>query len=116
MLPPRLISLDGNRPADPLVARERRYVFPGRQCPRVGGERLSEVRRKIMYDSSGDSDGCHRAISQAKRSGMKAIKPSSERPIRYCPNFESGSRIRESLWKAPEIASAGLGMEAMQEA
>ena len=67
MLPPCLIFLDGDGPADPLVARERRYVFPGRQCLRVGRERFSEISRKIMYDSSGDLNGCHRAISQAKR-------------------------------------------------
>ena len=40
MLAPCLIFLDGDGPADPLVARERRYVFPGRQCLRVGRERL----------------------------------------------------------------------------
>ena len=66
MLPPCLIFLDGDGPADPFVARERRYVFPGRQCLRVGRERLSEISRKVMYDSSGDSNGCHRVISQAK--------------------------------------------------
>jgi hypothetical protein len=66
MLPPCLIFLDGDGPADPLVARERRYVFPGRQCLRVGRERLSEISRKVMYDSSGDSNGCHKVISQAK--------------------------------------------------
>src|ERR1700722_9630513 len=70
MLPPCLNFLDGDGPADPLVARERRYVFPGRQCLRVGRERLSEISRKIMYDSSGDLNGCHRAISQAKGSSI----------------------------------------------
>jgi hypothetical protein len=70
MVPPCLIFLDGDGPADPLVARERRYVFPSRQCLRVGRERLSEISRKIMYDSSGDLNGCHRAISQAKGSSI----------------------------------------------
>jgi hypothetical protein len=60
MLPPCLIFLDGDGPADPLVTRERRYVFPCRQCLRVGRERLSEISGKIMSDSSGDSNGCHR--------------------------------------------------------
>ena len=64
MLPPCLIFLDGNGPADPLVARERCDVFPSRQCLRVGGERLSEIGRKVMYDSSGDLNGGHRVISQ----------------------------------------------------
>jgi len=68
MLPPCLIFLDGDGPADPLVARERRYVFPCRECLRVGRERLLEISRKIMDDSSGDLNGCHRAISQAKES------------------------------------------------
>src|SRR5258708_34737691 len=68
MLPPWLIFLDGDGPADPLVARERRYVFPGRQCLRIRRERLSEISRKVMYDSSGDSNGCPRIIPQAKAS------------------------------------------------
>lgn len=66
MLSPCLIFLDRDGPADPLIARERRYVFPGRQCLRVGRERTSEISRKVMYDSSGDSNGRHRVISQAK--------------------------------------------------
>ena len=66
MLPSGLIFLDGDGPADPLVARERRYVFPSHQCLRVGRERLSKISRKVMYDSSGDSNGCHKVISQAK--------------------------------------------------
>jgi len=65
MLAPCLIFLDGDGPADPLVARERCYVFPGRQCLCVGRERFSEINRKVMYDSPGDSNGRHRVISQA---------------------------------------------------
>ena len=70
MLPPCPIILDGDGPADPLVARERRYVFPSRQCLRVGRDRLSEISRKVMYDSSGDSNGCHRVIPQTKGSSI----------------------------------------------
>jgi hypothetical protein len=66
MLPPCLIFLRGDGPADPLVARERCYVFPSRQCLRVGRERFSEIGRKAMYDSFGDSNGCHRVISRAR--------------------------------------------------
>ena len=66
MLPPCLIFLDGEGPADPLVPRKRRYVFPGRQRLRVGRESLLKISRKVMYDSSRDSNGCHRVISQAK--------------------------------------------------
>ena len=64
MLPPCLIFLDGDGPADPLVARERRYVFPSRQCLRVRRDRFSEISRKVMYDASGDSNGFHRLIPQ----------------------------------------------------
>ena len=66
MLPPRLIFLHRDGPADPLVARERCDVFPRCQCIRIGRERLSEVSRNLVYDSSGDSNGCHKVISQAK--------------------------------------------------
>src|SRR5580658_1049721 len=58
MLPPRLVFLDRDGPADPLVSRERRYVFPGRQRLHVGRERLSEIGREVMYDSFGDSNRC----------------------------------------------------------
>ena len=68
MLPPCLILLDGDGPADPLVAGERRNVLPGRQRLRVGRERLSEIGRKVMYDSSRDSNRGHRVISQARGS------------------------------------------------
>ena len=64
MLPPCLIFLDGDGPADPLVARERRYVFPCLLCLRVGRERLSEISRELVYDSSGDSNGCHIWLSR----------------------------------------------------
>ena len=71
MLPPGLIFLDGDGPADPLVARERRYVFPGRKCLRVGCESLSEISRKVVNDSSGNSSGCHRVILQATGSSIQ---------------------------------------------
>ena len=63
MLPPCLIFFDGDGPADPLVARERRYVFPCGPCLRVGRERLSEISGEVMYDSSGDSNRSHWVIS-----------------------------------------------------
>ena len=59
VLPSGFRFLDGDNPADPLIARERRYVFPRRKCLCVGCERLSEIGRKGMYDSSGDSNGGH---------------------------------------------------------
>jgi len=64
MLSPCLILLDGGGPADPLIARERCYVFPSHQCLRVRRERLSEISRDGVYYSSRDSKGCHRVISR----------------------------------------------------
>src|ERR1700676_2483501 len=81
MLAPCLLFLDGDGPADPLVARERRDVFPGRQRLRVGRERLAEISREVMYDSSGHSNGCHRVIPQARGSSI---------------GCESATRIREN--------------------
>src|SRR5580658_4454404 len=63
MLPPCLIFLDGDGPANPLVACERRYVFPCRPCLRVGCKRRSEISGKIMYHTPGDSNGCYRVTS-----------------------------------------------------
>jgi len=59
MLPPGLVFLDGYRPADPLVARQRSYVFPRRPRLRIGGYRLAQIGREIVYNSSGDSNGRH---------------------------------------------------------
>src|ERR1700734_42464 len=70
MLPPCLGFLDGDGPADPLVARKRRNVFPGRQRFLIGRERLSEISRKAVYDSSCDANGCHRVVLRAKRSSI----------------------------------------------
>src|SRR5215472_17914759 len=63
MLPPGLIFLDGDGPADPLIACELRYVFPCRPCLCVGCERRPEISREIMYHPSRDSNGCHRVTS-----------------------------------------------------
>jgi hypothetical protein len=71
MLPPCLILLDGDGPADPLVARERRYVFPRLPRLRVGRERLSEISRELMDDSSGHSNGCHTQEDQASDSRVQ---------------------------------------------
>lgn len=60
MLAPGLVFLDGDGPANPLVAGERGYVFPSRACLGVGSERFAEIGRELMHDSSGDLNGCHR--------------------------------------------------------
>jgi hypothetical protein len=95
MLAPCLIFLDGDGPADPLVARERRYVFPHRPCLRVAGERFPEIAWEVMYDSSGYSNGCHSFR-------ICVIRPSSPRNIRepcYCsgmPGMRSPSAVDQS--------------------
>jgi hypothetical protein len=66
VLPSRLVFLHGDGPADPLVTRERCYVFP---CParfRVGRERLPEISREVVDYSSGDLTSRHMVISQEK--------------------------------------------------
>ena len=68
MLPPCLGFFDGDSPADPLVAREGRDVFPSRQRPRVGRQRLTKIGGQVMDDSTGDSSSCHGVFSQAKGS------------------------------------------------
>ena len=52
--PPRLGLLHGLDPTDPLVARERGDVLPGRKRLRVGQELLLQVRRYVMDDARGD--------------------------------------------------------------
>jgi hypothetical protein len=63
MLASCLIFFDGDGPADPLVPREGRYVLPCRTRIRVGCERLSEIGREVMYDTSGDQERGHSVIS-----------------------------------------------------
>jgi hypothetical protein len=87
MLPPCLISFDGDGPTDPLVACQGRYVFPCRPCLRVGCERRPEISRKIMYHSSGDSNDCHNVPSLDLSLRARPPKGSS---IRY----ESATRIQ----------------------
>jgi hypothetical protein len=79
VLPPRFIFLDGDGPADPLVARERRYVFPGSQRLRVEGKRISEIGWKVMHDTSGDSNACHEVISSTNRHHLKRESDSVSR-------------------------------------
>jgi len=63
MLPPCLIFFDRDGPADPLIAGQRRYVFPRGACPGVGRERLSKIIWGVMNDSSRHLNSCHRGIS-----------------------------------------------------
>ena len=49
---PRLRRLDGDRPADPLVASERRYVFPGRKSFWGSKQSLLQIRREVVNCSA----------------------------------------------------------------
>ena len=77
MLPPCLIFLDADGPANPLVACERCYVFPCRPCLSVGCERRSEISGKIMYHAPGDSNGCYKVTSLDVRPRRRPAKGSS---------------------------------------
>ena len=66
MLAPGVIFLDGDGPADPLVARERRYVFPGQQGLGVGCKRFSEIGGEGMDDAGGDSRRLSWSLSLAR--------------------------------------------------
>ena len=70
MLTPCLIFLHRDGPANPLVACEWRYVFPGRECLCIGRKRLSKISREIMCDSSRDSNRCHRVIRKERGPGV----------------------------------------------
>lgn len=54
--------LDGDGPTDPLVTRERSDIFPF--CPRrrISGERLSQIRRQLMYRTVRNPFLSHKAI------------------------------------------------------
>ncbi len=54
MLPSGLIFLDGDGPADPLVARERRNILPRCQRLRVGNKCFFQIRRQFMHHAAGN--------------------------------------------------------------
>jgi hypothetical protein len=49
VLSSRFRFLDGDNPADPLIAREWRNVLPFCPCNGIGNENLSQIRRYIVY-------------------------------------------------------------------
>lgn len=55
----RLFFCRRGDPTDPLIARERRNVFPQRECFRIGYERLPQVRWHCMDETADDSLQCH---------------------------------------------------------
>src|ERR1700686_736661 len=54
VLPSGFRFLDGDNPADPLIAREWRNVLPFCPCNGIGNEHLSQIRRYIVYCARGD--------------------------------------------------------------
>ena len=50
---PRLGFFAGDDPADPLVPRERRNVFPQRSYFRGRNNGLSQILRHLVYDATG---------------------------------------------------------------
>jgi hypothetical protein len=55
VLPSGFRFLDGDHPADPLIAREWRNILPFCHCHRVRNENLSQIRRYTVYRARGDS-------------------------------------------------------------
>ena len=54
MILSRCLLLDRDRPADPLVARERRDVLPFRERRFVGSERFTQVHRQHVHRATGN--------------------------------------------------------------
>ena|SRR6266566_3013458 len=54
VLPSGFRFLDGDNPADPLIARERRNVLPFCPCGRVRNENVSQIRWYTVDRASGD--------------------------------------------------------------
>ena len=54
MFSPGFVLFDGDGPADPFIARERRDVFPGGERGLVGGKGFPQIRGDFMQDTAGD--------------------------------------------------------------
>ena len=81
-LAPRLRFLRGFDPADPIIAGQRRNIFPGRQCFRVKFQRLLQISGKVMDAAA--RDVClvsHMALSQ--RQSMSATGGKRTFLLRY---------------------------------
>ena len=60
VLSSRFRFLDGDNPADPLIAREWRNVLPFCPSNGIGNENLSQIRWYIVYCARGDRFLAHR--------------------------------------------------------
>jgi hypothetical protein len=61
-------------PTDELIAGQGRDVLPRIECRGVGDQRLTQVRRQLMYDSTGHSLTGHRSMVIRGR-----LRPTSQR-------------------------------------
>lgn len=61
VLPSGLRFLHRNHPADPLIARERRNVFPFFPRRRIRKEGFAQIRRHAVHRASRDPFPCHRS-------------------------------------------------------
>lgn len=92
VLPSGLVFLDGDGPADPLVARERRYVFPRVESRGVGSERLTEISREAMRDSAGDANGHRLLVSDTGPSSFVQVFSSGGRAWAFLLNYRVGRK------------------------
>src|ERR1700720_2958472 len=67
MLLPLLWSFNGDSPANPFVAGERRDVFPSRQCFGVRRQGFPQVCRQAMRDATGNLSAHKLAAGQRTR-------------------------------------------------
>ena len=62
--------LDGDDPADPFVAGERRQTIPSRQRARIGGERPVQIRWHAMHNA-----GCDLACRGHRTMNLATLRP-----------------------------------------
>src|SRR5271165_4545635 len=61
-------------PADELVAGQGRDVLPSVECRAVGDQRLTQVRRQLMHDSTGHSLAAHRLMVMSRGQACFTIR------------------------------------------
>ena len=104
---PRLRFLAACNPADPLVARERRNIFPERQRFWRLNKGLPQILRQFVYCSGGDfyhncilptlpalyhaynaGNNCHESYQLSARTVVHFTIPDQKSPECYCENGE----------------------------
>ena len=95
-------SLHGNNPADPLIARQRRNVFPF--CPRrrIGNENVSQIRRHSVYRAGRDRFLGHGFILSvsplAPPPGCRGVHHASRRQRRAALGLTRSGRFASVRW------------------